>query len=230
MKRLSFISAIIALSLITNAVHGQQTCKVLLPRIAALYTGPCKRGLADGKGEASGIDRYTGEFKKGLPHGEGTYFWETGEVYKGEWKKGLREGMGEYFFNIMGRDSVISGMWKDDRYIGEKALPPYVIGYRSNVGRMTFMKMDKDKSYVKYKFSRSGGESASATTINDLLMQGSSGTENQSYNFTGFENVTFPFEGKIKFLAPNMLATATLNCEVRLTINEPGGWIVTIFY
>jgi len=172
MQRFSLITAVIALLLITNAVQGQQTCKVLLPRIAALYTGPCKRGLADGKGEASGVDKY----------------------------------------------------------VGEKALAPYVIGYRSNVGRMTFMKMDKDKFYVRYKFSRSGGESASAMTINDLLMQGSSGTENQTYNFTGFENVTFPFEGKLKFLAPNMTATANLSCEVRLTINEPGGWIVTIFY
>jgi hypothetical protein len=220
----------LTVSILTVTLNGQDLCKVLMPSISSSYTGPCKQGLADGKGEAIGVDRYVGDFKKGLPDGEGTYFWQTGQIYKGRWRKGLRNGQGEYTIRLAGRDSVITGIWKDDKYIGKKELAPYVIGYRSNVGRVTCMKIGDDQNYVKYKFSRSGGESASSLTISDLIMQGSSGTENMSYNFTGFERVTFPFEGKIKFSAPNETVTAVLNCEVRLTINEPGQWQVTIFY
>jgi hypothetical protein len=62
-------------------------------------------------------------------------------------------------------------------------------------------------------------------------MQGSSGTENISTNFTGFENITFPFEGKVQFTSPSPLnPTIILNCELRLKINEPGSWLVTIYY
>ncbi len=229
MKKIFLLTAMMTMSLLTTALYCQDACKVLLPRIGDLYTGSCKKGLAEGKGEASGVDKYTGEFKKGLPDGEGTYIWETGEVYKGEWKKGMRNGNGEFITKLADRDSVLTGIWKNDNYIGEKNISPYVIGYRSNVGRVTCMKMGDERKYVKYKFSRAG-ESATFITITDLLLQGSSGTETITNNFTGFENVQFPFEGKLKFNAPNALNTGTLNCEVRLTINEPGPWLVTIYY
>jgi len=229
MKKVFLLTAMMIISLLITALYGQNACKVLLPRIGDSYTGSCKKGLADGKGEASGVDKYTGEFKKGLPDGEGTYVWQTGEVYKGKWRKGMRNGNGELIIKLADRDSVLAGIWKDDSYIGEKAISPYVIGYRSNVGRVTCMKMGDERIYVKYKFSRAG-ETATYMTITDLLLQGSSGTENITNNFMGFENVQFPFEGKIKFNAPNALNTATLNCEVRLTINEPGPWLVTIYY
>ncbi len=224
-----FFAAIFAMSLLTIDVFSQSSCKVLLPRIGDLYNGSCKQGLADGKGEASGIDQYKGDFKKGFPDGEGTYIWQTGETYKGDWKKGLRDGNGEFTFKAMGRDSLLAGIWKADKYVGKQMIAPYTIGYRNNVGRVICMKTGEKPNYVKYKFSRAG-EASSFLAISNILLQGSSGSENITTTFTGFEDVTFPFEGKVRFNAPNSLNTSSLECELRLTINEPGTWLVTIYY
>ncbi|MBW6500831.1 MAG: hypothetical protein K0B05_05495 [Bacteroidales bacterium] len=229
MKKL--IAIIVGISLFSAALSAQSSCKVLLPALAGSYNGECKKGLADGRGEATGMDQYNGEFKKGFPDGVGTYLWQTGEIYTGEWKKGLRHGKGELSFKYLDRDSVLSGVWKDDKYMGERLLQPYVIEYRNSIGRVSCIKVG-DRPYVRYKFSRGGEESDSRTSenIRDLLMQGSSGSEKAGTGFTGFEQVTFPFQGKLTFKAPNALMTATLNCELRFTINEPGSWVVTIYY
>jgi len=226
MKRVVLIAGIVTMSLSASAIYAQSNCKVLIPRIGDSYAGSCKQGLADGSGEAFGIDQYKGEFKKGFPDGVGIYFWQTGETYNGEWKKGLREGGGKYTFKYMGRDSVLAGVWKEDKYVGERDLASYVIEYRNSIGRVTCMRMG-DRPYVKYKFSRNGGES---NNINNLLMQGSSGSESNTASFSGFEQVIFPFKGKVTFNALNSFQTATLTCELRLIINEPGSWIVTMFY
>lgn len=226
MKTKRLFVGIVILSLLVNAGYAQNTCKVLNPKISDTYSGSCKQGLADGKGEAAGVDKYTGEFKKGLPDGEGTYLWQTGEKYEGSWKKGLRDGEGSYTFISDGKDSLLTGIWKEDKYAGKRETAPYVIQYRNNVTRISCMRMG-ETPYVVYKFSRAGG---SMEDITNLLMQGSSGDENTSRNFTGFEQVTFPFTGKIKFTAPNALHTSTIDCEIRYLINQPGSWVVTIYY
>jgi hypothetical protein len=225
MKR-SILFTVIIISFSASISYSQVDCKVLLPAIGVSYTGSCKQGLAHGKGEAVGTDHYLGDFRKGLPDGSGTYFWLSGERYEGEWKRGLREGRGTYTFLKMGKDTSITGLWREDKYIGEKEVLPYVIEYRNSIGRVTCMRVG-DRPYVKYKFSRNGGES---NNINGLLLQGSSGSESNTAAFTGFEQVTFPFNGKVRFTAPNAFNMAMLTCEVRLTINKPGSWIVTLFY
>ena len=46
-------------------VYAQQTdCKVTMPKLSGTYTGGCKKGLAQGKGIAQGVDRYEGQFYK----------------------------------------------------------------------------------------------------------------------------------------------------------------------
>lgn len=205
---------------------AQTSCKVLLPAISNFYSGSCKKGLANGKGEAIGIDKYNGEFKNGLPDGNGTYLWRTGETYTGYWKKGLRDGNGKYVYKYMERDSMISGIWKDDKYLGESIPAQYVIEYRKSISRVTFIKVG-ERPYVKFKFALNGGES---NDIGNLLLQGSSGAESNTASFTGFEQIIFPFKGKVTFVAPNAFRTATLPCELRFVINEPGSWIITMFY
>ena len=209
-----------------SLLDAQTLCKVLKPEISGTYTGSCKRELADGLGEATGIDFYKGEFVKGLPDGKGTYLWKNGATYEGEWKKGLRDGIGTYSFKNSERDSVLEGRWKDDKYLGQVLKAPYVIEYRNSIGRVSFTRVG-DRPYVKYKFSRNGIE---ANIFSNVLMQGSSGTESNTGSFVGFEQVTFPFNGKLTFNAPNAFMSATLSCELRCTINKPGAWIVTIFY
>jgi len=227
MKKTRLLAGVVTLSLLVNVIHAQSTCKVLIPGIGSSYTGSCKNGLADGQGEASGIDQYKGEFKKGLPDGSGTYIWQTGEIYKGEWKKGLRDGKGEYTFKVVGRDSVITGIWKGDKFVGKEAVASYLVTYRNSIGRVSCVKMGTNRNYVNYKFSRAG---VVESNMNDLVLQGTSGVETLNSSFIGFEGVTFPFVGKVRFTAPNALNTSTLNCELRLTINEPGEWVVTLYY
>ena len=221
MKRIILLICLVIAALFETAAQSQNDCKVLLPSISSLYEGSCKKGLADGEGEAYGIDHYKGEFRKGFPDGDGTYIWKTGEMYSGEWKKGFREGKGEYTYKYMGKDTVISGIWKEDKYIGEKAIVPYVIEYKNSISRVTCVRIGS-RPYVKYKFSRG--------TVYSLLMQGSSGTESNTESFCGHDQVSFPFKGKITFTAPQAFMGASMMCELRFIINEPGSWEITVFY
>ncbi len=224
MKRIILFTVSLIVSLFISIIFAQDDCKVLLPKISGSYTGSCKKGLANGQGEAIGVDHYKGDFKKGYPDGIGTYTWQTGETYVGKWVKGLRNGEGQYTFKYMNRDSVQSGQWKDDKYIGKVALAPYVVEYMNSIGRITCIR-NGDRPYVRYTFSR--------PDVSNLLLQGSSGIENVNLyasGFTGFEQVTFPFKGNVKFNAPSTLNTITLTCELRITINQPGSWVVTISF
>lgn len=227
MKKKVFVTLILILALTSGSLQAQETCRVLLPALSGTYIGECKQGLAHGVGEATGEDFYRGEFIRGLPEGKGTYLWKNGATYAGEWEKGLRNGEGIYIYKREGKDSTLAGIWKEDKFIGPKELPPYVIEYRSGIGRVTCMRIG-DRPYVKYKFSRNGGESYGL--VSNLFLQGNSGSESNNAQFTGFDEVKFPFHGKVLFNAPNNFYATTLTCELRLTINKPGAWLVTIFF
>ena len=236
MRQTAFLLFLFMFSAHFSSAYSQNNCKVLKPGIDSTYSGGCKQGLADGRGEASGSDRYTGEFKKGLPDGTGIYIWHTGEKYEGEWKKGQRNGTGKYTIKYDGRDSVLSGIWGNDNYIGEKAIPPYVIQYRNGIVRVSCLRTGDLPLRINYKFARGGSTSENTNTMSGLLLQGSSGSESQTGNYFGFENVAFPFEGNIKFSAPSLLSSptesnaVTLNYELKFVINQPGAWTVTLFY
>ena len=224
-KAFGFFFVLILCSLLSQS-SAQTSCRVLKPQIDGTYTGDCKDGLAEGKGEATGIDFYKGEFVKGLPDGKGIYIWKNGATYEGQWKKGLRDGTGTYSHKIEGKDSILIGKWKKDEYLGNPNSPRYTVEYTNSLARVSIMKVG-DRQFIQYKFSRNGIES---NNISNLLMQGSSGTETILPLFTGFERVTFPFKGKLTFNAPNAFQTVTLSCELRFTIYEPGAWIVTMYY
>jgi hypothetical protein len=218
-KKFSLMAMLI--SFLFSGILAQSECRVLLPAISGNYSGKCKHGLADGKGNATGEDFYKGDFVKGLPDGKGIYIWKNGATYDGEWKMGMRDGYGIYSYKFQSRDSILEGEWKNDKYVGRKALAPYVIEYRDGIGRVSCIRTG-DRPYVRYVFTRSG--------VSDLFLQGTSGIETTIDSFTGFEQVTFPFKGILRFYAPNAWMTAMLKCELRLTINKPGAWVVTISY
>jgi len=169
-------------------------------------------------------------------YGAGTYTWNTGEKYEGEWDKGLRNGTGKYTIKHDGRDSVLLGIWESDNYIGEKALPSYVIQYKSGIVRVSCVRIGDQPLYIRYKFARGGSTSENTNAISGLLLQGNSGSESQAGNYFGFEHVTFPFEGKVQFSAPSAFSApnesnaVTLNYEMKFVINQSGAWMVTIYY
>ena len=224
MKTIFIISALFLSSIL---VHCQIGCKVLLPSIVGKYTGDCVHGLAHGIGESTGIDFYRGEFIKGLPDGKGRYIWKDGSSYEGEWKKGMKNGNGIYIIKTSGRDSVIQGLWKDDKFMGVKKNESYRIDYQNNVQRVICQRIG-DRPYIRFNLTRAGGQAYHIAS--DILLQGSSGNENNSSQFTGFEEISFPFRGKISFTAPNLFNAASYNAEVRLTLFEPGSWVVTITF
>ncbi len=103
------------------SAYAQTSCRVLLPSISVSYSGDCRRGLADGTGQATGEDFYKGNFVKGLPEGNGTYIWKNGAKYEGEWEKGMRDGYGIYTHKVQDQDTVLDGQWKDNKYLGKES-------------------------------------------------------------------------------------------------------------
>jgi hypothetical protein len=101
-----------------------QNCKVEKEELKGTYTGDCKKGKANGKGKATGVDSYEGDFISGLPHGKGSYTWKNGDVYTGEFIKGLKDGEGKMIIKLSdNRDSLIEGYWQNDKYTGLKEKP-----------------------------------------------------------------------------------------------------------
>lgn len=98
---------------------AQQTCEVKLKDIQGVYTGDCKDDKANGKGKSVGTDEYEGEFKDGYPEGKGMYTWKDGHYFVGFFKKGNKDGKGDmYYESSKGDDSVVTGFWKKDKYVG----------------------------------------------------------------------------------------------------------------
>jgi len=56
---------------------------------------------------------YTGELRAFKRHGNGTYNWNSGNVYVGEWKNGLMDGSGEMTID----GEKIIGKWKKHKRI-----------------------------------------------------------------------------------------------------------------
>jgi len=118
-----FLFLLICLSFVSFS----QLCTVQVDALKGTYEGDCKKNKADGKGTAAGEDTYTGEFKNGYPDGNGKYTWKNGDWYEGEWKKGVREGQGSmHYVNMKTRDSLVTGFWKKDKYVG-KYEKPYIV-------------------------------------------------------------------------------------------------------
>lgn len=92
-------------------VLDARACSVLDPELQASYAGPCRDGLAEGRGRAVGTAEYFGEFKAGRKHGAGIKSWPNGDRYEGEFADDRRHGHGAYVF---GR-----GPWAGERYEGD---------------------------------------------------------------------------------------------------------------
>jgi hypothetical protein len=130
-----FFCAVIA----GNSVFAQdsaQSCKVELKDLAGKYTGECKNGYANGKGEATGLHHYIGVFKNGLPNGTGIYYYSDSNYYSGSFQEGIKEGKGEFHYIRKGvPDSLIKGYWSADEFRGKNYVTNKISGtqYFDNV-------------------------------------------------------------------------------------------------
>jgi len=218
MKLKIVLVAIVCISYVQ--LFSQEPCKVLKSEISEKYEGKCKKGLANGKGLATGKDKYEGDFKNGLPHGNGKYTWSSGEVYDGKWKEGKRNGEGKYFYKKNGIDSIKIGIWKDDIFLKKIVPAPYRIIRSSSVSRFSVQK-SKEGNKVLFSFMQNG---ANDSNVSNLLFTTNCGT---TYNLglkQGFDNVVFPFTCKVSYKTMNSLKTIIIDVYFEIEIREPGYW------
>jgi hypothetical protein len=144
-----FLAVLISVSFVSFS----QSCAVSVETLSGTYEGDCKKNKADGKGTATGEDTYTGDFKSGYPDGKGKYVWKNGDWYEGEWKKGMREGQGAmHYINVKTNDSLISGFWKKDKYIG-KYEKPYIVHNKTPDITRTDVTLNKETALNEIAFS-----------------------------------------------------------------------------
>ena len=215
---LSFFSVILSLSII-----AQSDCKVLIPELSGEYFGKCKKGLAHGKGKAKGIDTYEGNFRKGLPHGGGVYTWEYGAIYDGDWREGLKDGKGVYTFKYDGIDSVQSGIWKDNNYMGPIPSKPRVI-YKEFVTRYNFRR-EGDGNRVLINLLLNGSPNIDILDFSLISTSGSTFKMGRSY---GIETIDYPVIIKVNYISWNVAHSSRHTAIFEFEIVEPGNWQVDI--
>jgi len=193
MKQVSLFALIFILHGFTS---GAQTCEVKLKDIQGTYTGECANDKANGKGKSVGVDEYEGEFKDGYPEGKGIYTWKDGHYFIGIFKKGIKEGKGDmYYESSKGDDSVITGYWKKDKYIGEYEHQFVILSQTSRINKIECRMVDKKTKNITIEVHQTSGSIASITEIISIT-----GTyyskKNQiltNRSITYINDVTYPF-------------------------------------
>jgi len=219
MKKTFVLCLILIVSCCCKLAIAQVVGKVLVSNISKFYEGDCKKGLAHGNGDAKGVDTYSGQFKKGYPQGTGTYVWQNGDYYIGNWHKGLRNGEGEFHTKINNRDTVYAGIWKCDKYLGERTILPTVT-YKSSVDRYSFKRLGKG-SLISIQFKQNG---TTNTSITGLIIDGDSGVEVKKGNSFCFEGFVIPFKCSIRYTTSNKLQKVLIDAKFEFEITQMGNW------
>lgn len=193
-----------------------QNCKVLLKSIGESYSGDCKKGKAHGQGMAEGIDTYTGQFKKGRPDGEGVYLWSNGDSFEGIFKKGLKEGRGKMIYKTATlKDSIVSGFWKKDVYMGLYEKPYKKIDKSSNVAGINFTKRDNLVNKLRL-YVREDQKLVDNPQINIIIHHGQYQDIRNQSDFVELTNVSFPLKFKAFYGQE----------YIEVEILQPGSWEV----
>jgi len=222
---------IVVLAIILCAFYFTSLCQtiegpVLKKELVGKYEGRLKRGLAHGKGTATGINTYTGEFKSGLPDGEGVYTDRVGNVYKGSFRFGKKEGKGVFIPVQSSNEKPITGYWENDEYIGPEKLELYVISNKTGSCNPRVYAAGVGK---KIEICAISPVNSSYLGIN-IFMIGDA-IERPHERFSGhycFDDCSFPIEFDMKYQSPNKLGTARIDNTVRIKINKPGNWYITL--
>ena len=215
--KIALFSVVIYLGLSSIAI-AQSDCEVKIKELEGIYEGECKKGLAHGTGTAEGIDKYQGEFKKGLPHGKGVYTWSNGMMYDGEFRNGEKDGEGKMTIAAINeKDSVLTGFWNKDIYVGQYK-DPYKIHDKSPLVTGTRVtKAEGSESIIYININLKGKTESNPNFV--LQEQVGSYSSIQSFGrVTKVYVVRFPFRFTLTYL------DETADIEI---FNE-GTWNITI--
>lgn len=225
---------IIITTLFLSGASFAQDCTVSLAAISGKYTGECKDGKANGIGASIGEDTYTGAFKEGLPNGRGKYIWKNGNWFEGEWVKGVKQGIGRMFYKQSGKDSIVDGYWKKDKYISQYEKPYVVITKTVHVTGITCKLMNNTRNEINlYLGSETAntptsfnGSTQSKAQITDVqIINGSYYNKTVDDNYTKkilytFEDVVYPYRA--------VYTVNNGNDMFEIEFFEPGKWMVEI--
>jgi hypothetical protein len=199
-----------------------QDNKVHDSNISGSYEGKIKKGLANGKGVAIGVDKYEGFFKKGKKEKSGVYTYKNGDVYDGQFSNDLMHGEGKFTT----ADGVLTvGYWRDGKYVGASIddFKGYVIHSSSNLSiKPKFKLLDPKGSKlvieVEHKFDKVSGLE---------LIEYSSGVINFiSKSKLEVNGPTYPFKGTLVYNVPNKSDNFQVNVRVNFEILQNGLWKV----
>jgi hypothetical protein len=220
MRILSILLSGILVFCITSKIHAQKDCKVNKLGIEVSYEGDCNKGLAHGEGIAKGEDTYKGTFRKGLPNGYGEYLWANGDIFKGEWKKGLKEGKGELKLIRSGKDSLLIGFWKKDKYVGQYEKAYEVITKTPEIVSVNFINKGEGSELILLITKGQTPISPSGLTVT-----GQYGAGTPVNRATAFRQIEFPWQGSIRFSYNDL---GLKSPELVVKINTPGIWEIRI--
>lgn len=211
------------IALFSNCIYGQEIKgPVLKKELTGNYDGQLKRGLANGKGIAIGIDSYTGRFSKGLPEGEGTYSFANGDVYKGSFSKGLFSGKGILAIKRAEGDSIVKGYWEDGKYVGEKLIPPYEISNKTGSVNPSIIRSGDGNKVEIAVFDPFN------TYINPQIIATGEYTLQNFYSRNYFVDAKFPLTFDIRYTCTNKYRSGVIDSTIRIKINKPGSWVITL--
>lgn len=222
----------LAMLCLGNAVMAQD-CSVLSEKLRGRYEGACVNGKANGMGKATGEDMYEGEFKAGLPAGKGRYTWRNGNMYEGEFRNGLMEGKGVMSFKLSNKDSIVTGIWKRNEYVGRYE-KPYIIHKKTvHITSIACRKMNNSRNELDIYVSAETGTFATSmsdhsekenpkitdvTLINGRYEKVTVNSDNAKKTIYTYEQVTYPFRALISIGTD----------QVEVEILEPGKWLLDL--
>lgn len=196
-----------------------------MPKLSGTYIGDCKNGLAHGNGKAIGIDSYEGKFKKGLPDGKGTYTWKNGDVYTGDWKKGVQNGEGQFNTRMNNKDSLIVGIWDNNKYVGVKTLKPKVIR-KEGIQRVKFVRTEGRVNQMCVTIYKNGDFNR---TVSDFNISGDSGVQLARDQIACFENFDIPFRSTLRYKSQVGLTEQLIYVFLEFEIQQEGSWEVSVY-
>lgn len=143
-----------------------QNCRVEWSNLAGKYIGECKKGFANGKGEAIGFHRYVGIFKNGLPNGKGSYYYNDSVYHVGNFQDGLKEGKGETHYTRTGfSDSIVKGFWSGDEFKG-KQYTTYTFRSTAVFDMYDIMPSDESGNTITIETITAGSPDGTAISLN----------------------------------------------------------------